>query len=187
MILFVYRTGMMMVVRVGARLIRRMGKNPPARIVCGARLARPCLSFEILMKLVECWRHHPREIEHQEQRCAASHATRPAGLKNSTTHVTKPASDPGPLPIRWNPIRRNRDVPRGGSRRIRPPDITNVQAPQTAHWTAVSIPDRRPIVRPRHPQPSICQIDAIVRHISSRWTHHLLNRRFERLSRATMQ
>ena len=167
MILFVHRTGMMMVVRVGARLIWRMGKDPPARIVCGARLARPCLSLEILMKLVECWRHQPREIEHQEQRCAASHETRPAGLKNSTTHVTEPASDPGPLPIRWNPIRRNRDIPHGGSRRIRPPDITNAQAPQTAHWTAVSIPDRRPIVRPRHPQPGVCQIATIVRHVSS--------------------
>jgi hypothetical protein len=97
MILFVHRAGMMMVVRVGARLVRQMGEDPPVGIVCGAGLARSYVSMEILMKLVQRLRNHPREIEHQQQRRSASHQTRPAGLKNSFTHVTEPAHAPNPL------------------------------------------------------------------------------------------
>lgn len=94
MILVMHRPGMMMVVRVGARLIRRMGKDPPTGFFCGAGLARPSAAIE---KRVKQWRHDQGEIEHQEERCSVSYGGRSAGLKNSTTHVTKPASDPTPL------------------------------------------------------------------------------------------
>ena len=53
MILVVDRTGVMVVVRVRARLVRRMGEDPPAGIVCGTRLARLSVSPEILVKLVK--------------------------------------------------------------------------------------------------------------------------------------
>ena len=94
MILIVHRTAMMMVVRVGAGLIRRMGEDPPTGFFYGADLERASVALE---KLVEYWRHDQREIEHQEQGCPAAHARRP-GLKNSTTHATRSASDPTPAP-----------------------------------------------------------------------------------------
>jgi hypothetical protein len=97
MIFVVKRTGVMVMVRVRARLVRRMGEDPPARIVSGTRLARSSVPPEILVKLVKHWRHDPGEIEHQEQGCSASQPARPARSKNSTVHVTthgtKSASD----------------------------------------------------------------------------------------------
>jgi hypothetical protein len=98
MILVVRRTGMMMVVGVGARLVRRMGNDPPARFFRGAGLARLCLMFAILVDLVECRRDDPGEVEHQEERCSVSHPRRPSGLKISASHATKPAADPRPTP-----------------------------------------------------------------------------------------
>jgi len=66
MVLVVHRTGMVMVVRVGARLIRWMGKDPPTGIFRGAGLARSCAVLEKLVELVESWRHDQGEIEHHE-------------------------------------------------------------------------------------------------------------------------
>jgi hypothetical protein len=98
MILVVHRTGMMVVVGVGARLVRRMGKDSPAGFFRGTGLARPCLMLVILVDLVECRRHDPGEVEQQEQRCSVSHPGRPLGSKISTTHATKPTADPRPTP-----------------------------------------------------------------------------------------
>ena len=95
-ILVVNRTGVMVMVRVGAGLIRQIEEDPPAGILSGARLARRCVTPQNLMKLVESWRSDPGQIEHQQQSCTVSHAARPARLKNSTTHLTEPASDPAP-------------------------------------------------------------------------------------------
>ena len=94
------RWAMMMVVRVGAGLIRRMGEDPPTGFFYGADMERASAALEKLVELVELveyWRHDQREIEHQEQGCPAAHARRP-GLKNSTTHATRSASDPTPAP-----------------------------------------------------------------------------------------
>ena len=74
MILVVRRTAMMMVVRVGAGLIRRMGEGPPAGIVRGAGMAGRPVALEMLLELVERRRDDPRQIEHQEQRRSTSHA-----------------------------------------------------------------------------------------------------------------
>jgi hypothetical protein len=62
-VLVVHRTGMVMVVRVGARLVRWMGEDLPTGIVRGAGLA---LSCAVLEKLVEPWRRGQGEIEHRE-------------------------------------------------------------------------------------------------------------------------
>lgn len=126
MILVVRRTGMMMVVGVGARLVRRMGKDPPAGFFCRAGLAPPCLMLEILVDLVECRRHDPGEVEHQEDRCSVSHPGRPSGLKISASHATKPAADPGPTP---HP--QEAGCPSGRSPEIYCSDITDAEAPQT--------------------------------------------------------
>jgi hypothetical protein len=88
MILVVQRTGMVVVVRVGARLFRRMGKNPPAGFLCGTALARRSAALEKQMKLVECWRCDPGEIEHQEHRCTVSHPCHPVGSKSPSAHAT---------------------------------------------------------------------------------------------------
>jgi hypothetical protein len=64
MILIMHRTAMMMVVRVGAGLIRRMGEDPPTGLLCRAELARPSAALEKLVKLVEYRRRDQREIEH---------------------------------------------------------------------------------------------------------------------------
>lgn len=98
MIFVVHRTGMMVVVRVGARLIWQMREDSPSGIVRGAGLAQPCVFPWSLVKLVEYWRHDPGEIQHQEQRGSLSSPTRPAGSKLSTNHATKPTSEPVPSP-----------------------------------------------------------------------------------------
>jgi hypothetical protein len=66
MVLVVHRRGMVMVVRVGARLIRRMGEDLPTGFSRGAGLARSCAVLEKLVELVESWRHGQGEIEHHE-------------------------------------------------------------------------------------------------------------------------
>lgn len=129
MILVVHRTGMMMVVGVGARLVRRMGKDPPAGFFCGAGLAPPCLMLEILVDLVECRRHDPGEVEHQEQRCSVSNPGRPPGSKLSASHATKPAADPGPTP---HP--QEAGCPSGCSPEICCSDITDAETPQTVDF-----------------------------------------------------
>jgi hypothetical protein len=119
----VRRARMAVGVRVGARLIRRMGEDHPAGIVHGAGLARPPVILEMV---VEGWRDEPCEIQHQEQRCFASHPGRPAGPKSSITHATHPARDPresrlaGPGVSSADPWR---------TRRLH---IMNVGVPQTA-------------------------------------------------------
>ena len=90
MILVVNRTGVMVVVGVGAGLVRGMGEDPPAGIVCGTRLVRRSVSLETLVELMKRWRQDPGEIEHQEKGCSASQTARPARLKNSTVHVWPP-------------------------------------------------------------------------------------------------
>ena len=87
MVLVVRRSGMMVVVRVGARLIRGMGEDPPAGFFCGTALARHSAPLEMQMKLVECRRCDPREIERQEDRRPVSHPGQPAGSKSAIAHV----------------------------------------------------------------------------------------------------
>ena len=97
MILVVSRTGVMVVVRIGARLLRQVGENPPAGLGCGTGLARLSLSLEILVKLMKRWSRDPGQVERQKERGSTSQIGRPDRLKNSTahvtTHVTKSASN----------------------------------------------------------------------------------------------
>lgn len=131
MIRVVHRSAVMVVVGVGTRLVRRMGKDPPAGFFAGAGLARLCPMLGIEVDLVERWSHDPGEVEHQEQRCSVSQPGRPSGLKISAIHATKPAADPrcrspprSPSPIRrkpHSPIRRKRDAHSGRSPEISDP------------------------------------------------------------------
>ena len=113
-ILIVHRTGMMMVVRVGAGLIRRMGKDPPVGPGRGTRLVGPCVALAAQVELVECGRDDPREVEQQEQRRPVLDAGRPAGLKSGlkaqTTHATHATHTRAPFPTQ-RPGRQNRDSP----------------------------------------------------------------------------
>jgi len=93
MILIVHRARMVMVVRVGARLVRGMGEDPPAGLARGTLLAGSRTVLEELVKLVERWRDGQGEVEQQEQRCPRFHPTRRAGLEISNTHATRPTFD----------------------------------------------------------------------------------------------
>jgi hypothetical protein len=105
----VHRARVMMVIRVGAGLIRRMGEDPPVGLCCGTGPARPAFAFEAHVELMECRRHQPREIEREEQSCPVLDTGRSAGSKSQATrashatHATNPACDshPAPGPREW--------------------------------------------------------------------------------------
>jgi len=70
---------MVVVIRVGAGLIWRMGEDPPAGFLCWTALTGCIAALEKQMKLVECRECDPGEIEHQEDRRPASHPGQPVG------------------------------------------------------------------------------------------------------------
>jgi hypothetical protein len=78
---------MVVVIRIGAGLIRRMGENHPAGFCRGTALARLSAALEKQMKLVECRECDPGEIEHQKEWRAASHPRQPVGSNSSIAHV----------------------------------------------------------------------------------------------------
>ena len=94
-ILVVYRIGMVVMVRVGAGLIGRMGEDPPVGIRRGTGVLRPRLALRMEVELVQRRGRDPCQIQQQEQRRCAARAARRAHFLESTTHSTEPASDPG--------------------------------------------------------------------------------------------
>jgi hypothetical protein len=76
---------MVVVIRVGAGLIRRMGENPPAGFCRRTALARLSAALEAEVKLVERWNGDPREIEHQQDRRSAACPRRAHGSVGSTS------------------------------------------------------------------------------------------------------
>lgn len=85
MVLIVRRAAMVVVIRVGAGLIRRMRENPPACFCRGTALARLSAALEAEVKLVERWKRDPREIEHQQDRRPAAYPCRAHGSVGSTS------------------------------------------------------------------------------------------------------